>query len=260
MKSSGPGAGCAIRSARQTVAGNPAALAGTCLLAGCSSNRGESASQMTSFSSKESKSATPELFTMPADQISLPQVVTIEPVKLRRRCASPGRWRQRVQKDAGDHASRRAGNRSRCSGPASARGPADAAGDKPGLLTTARTSRRGKRFAWRTRDYARAQDLYQRQAIAERDLLQAESDRNQAQADLMRPSEHENSGNQEAGRRGEGGDSGRDPRDRTHQRRGGERMVSPGQVMQAGQTQAFTISDMSTVWGWPTCIRPISRT
>jgi cobalt-zinc-cadmium efflux system membrane fusion protein len=27
-----------------------------------------------------------------------------------------------------------------------------------------------------------------------------------------------------------------------------ERLVSPGQVLQAGQTQAFTISDMSTVW------------
>ena len=27
-----------------------------------------------------------------------------------------------------------------------------------------------------------------------------------------------------------------------------ERMVSPGQVVQAGQTQAFTISDLSTVW------------
>jgi cobalt-zinc-cadmium efflux system membrane fusion protein len=27
-----------------------------------------------------------------------------------------------------------------------------------------------------------------------------------------------------------------------------ERLVSPGQVMQAGQTQAFTITDMSTVW------------
>ncbi|MGH9770745.1 MAG: efflux RND transporter periplasmic adaptor subunit, partial [Candidatus Acidiferrales bacterium] len=27
-----------------------------------------------------------------------------------------------------------------------------------------------------------------------------------------------------------------------------ERQVSPGQVLQAGQTQAFTISDMTTVW------------
>ncbi len=27
-----------------------------------------------------------------------------------------------------------------------------------------------------------------------------------------------------------------------------ERLVSPGQVLQAGNTQAFTISDMSTVW------------
>ena len=34
------------------------------------------------------------------------------------------------------------------------------------------------------KNYARAQDLYQHNAIAERDLLQAESDRNQAQADL----------------------------------------------------------------------------
>ncbi len=34
------------------------------------------------------------------------------------------------------------------------------------------------------KNYARAQDLYQHSAIAERDLLQAESDRNQAQADL----------------------------------------------------------------------------
>ena len=37
--------------------------------AGCSSNRGENASQMTSFSSKESKAATPELFTIPQNQM-----------------------------------------------------------------------------------------------------------------------------------------------------------------------------------------------
>lgn len=37
------------------------------LVAGCGSNRGERASQMTSFSSKESKEATPELLTIPPD-------------------------------------------------------------------------------------------------------------------------------------------------------------------------------------------------
>src|ERR1035441_183530 len=34
------------------------------------------------------------------------------------------------------------------------------------------------------KNYARAQDLYQHNAIAERDLLQADSDRNQAQVDM----------------------------------------------------------------------------
>ena len=39
-----------------------------------------------------------------------------------------------------------------------------------------------------------------------------------------------------------------------------ERLVSPGQVMQAGQTQAFTISDMSTCGCWRMCIRATSPT
>ena len=44
------------------------------------------------------------------------------------------------------------------------------------------------------KNYARAQDLYAHNAIAERDLLQAESDRNQAQADLdATRAGHENS-------------------------------------------------------------------
>ena len=70
---------------------SPAMLAGvfavavamaTASLAGCSSD--ERANQMTSFSGKESKSETPELFTIPQNQMSHVQVVTVEPVKLPR--------------------------------------------------------------------------------------------------------------------------------------------------------------------------------
>ena len=99
------------------------------------------------------------------------------------------------------------------------------------------------------KNYARAQDLYQHQAIAQRDLEQAESDRNQAQADL-------NAADQGMKILGI-----KSPADLAKAPSsalipvlapiGGEvveRLVSPGQVVQAGQTQAFTISDLSTVW------------
>ena len=99
------------------------------------------------------------------------------------------------------------------------------------------------------KNYVRAQDLYQHHAIAQRDLEQAESDRNQAQADL-------NAADQGMKILGI-----RNPADLAKAPSsalipvlapiGGEvveRLVSPGQVVQAGQTQAFTISDLSTVW------------
>ncbi len=99
------------------------------------------------------------------------------------------------------------------------------------------------------KNYDRAQDLYEHHAIAERDLLQAESDRNEAQADLN------------AAEQGMKILGIKNPEDLAKAPSsaeipviapiGGEvveRLVSPGQVMQAGQTQAFTISDMSTVW------------
>ena len=50
------------------------------VFAGCHSN--DSASGMTSFSSKASPSATPQLFTIPADQMSHVQLVTMAPGKI----------------------------------------------------------------------------------------------------------------------------------------------------------------------------------
>ena len=116
------------------------------------------------------------------------------------------------------------------------------------LLATYLKARDSFRVA--DKNYARAQDLYQHSAIAERDLLQAESDRNQAQADL-------NASEQAMKILGikNPDDLAKAPSSSAEipviAPIGGEvveRLVSPGQVMQAGQTQAFTISDMSTVW------------
>src|SRR6202042_3747677 len=100
-----------------------------------------------------------------------------------------------------------------------------------------------------SKNYSRAQGLYQHHANAERDLQQAESDRNQAQADLN------------AAEQGMKILGIKNPEDLAKAPSSAqipvlapisgevvERLVSPGQVMQAGQTQAFTISDMSTVW------------
>jgi cobalt-zinc-cadmium efflux system membrane fusion protein len=99
------------------------------------------------------------------------------------------------------------------------------------------------------KNYKRADDLYAHHAIAEKDLQQAESDRNQAQADLEASA---------AALRILGI---RDPDSLAGHALsseipllapiGGEvveRLVSPGQLLQPGATQCFTISDMSSVW------------
>jgi cobalt-zinc-cadmium efflux system membrane fusion protein len=99
------------------------------------------------------------------------------------------------------------------------------------------------------KSYNRANDLFQHHAIAEADLQQAESTRNQAQADLQ---------STEQGLKVLGiVQLDRVLKDPVMPEIpvlapiGGEvveRLVAPGQVIQAGATQCFTISDMSTVW------------
>ena len=104
-------------------------------------------------------------------------------------------------------------------------------------------------FKLADREYARAKDLYDHHAIAEKDLIAAESVRNQAEADL------------EASEQGLRVLGFKSP-DQALQARTSpeipvlapisgevvERLVAPGQLLQAGATQTFTISNMSTVW------------
>ncbi len=99
------------------------------------------------------------------------------------------------------------------------------------------------------KNYARAQDLYAHHAIAERDLQAAESAEVQAQADLQASEQSlrvlgiprpdtliENPTSPEV------------PVIAPLAGEVVERLCAPGQVIQAGVTQCFTISNMNTVW------------
>jgi cobalt-zinc-cadmium efflux system membrane fusion protein len=99
------------------------------------------------------------------------------------------------------------------------------------------------------KNFDRAKDLYEHNAIAERDLLQAESDRNEAQADLNASEQAMKIlGIKNPEDLAKAPSSAQIPVIAPMNGEVVERLVAPGQVMQAGQTQAFTISDMSTVW------------
>ena len=118
-----------------------------------------------------------------------------------------------------------------------------------GVLLDAGGAESVNAFELADKNFKRAADLYAHHAVAERDLQQAESDRNQAQTDL------------EAAVAGLHILGIRDPESLAGHALSPEvpllapidgevveRLVSPGQLLQAGATQCFTISDMSSVW------------
>jgi membrane fusion protein, heavy metal efflux system len=227
-----------------------AAVTAAACLAGCSSD--ERANQVTSYSAKESKSATPELFTIPDNQMSHVQVVTVEPVKLPRVLRLTGAVAYNafnttpVITQVGGPVSRILvvpGERVKLGQPLLQVSSPDYS-----LLYAAYLKARDT-YRVTDKNYARAQDLYEHHAIAERDLLQAESDRIQAQADLnaallglkilgiAKPEDLEKAPS-----------SAEIPLLAPIGGEIVERDVAPGQLLQAGVTQAFVISDMSSVW------------
>jgi membrane fusion protein, heavy metal efflux system len=220
------------------------------VVTGC--NSGDRASYMTSYSAKESKNAEPDLFTIPPEQMSHVQVVTVEPTKLARVLRLTGGVAYNafnttpVITQVGGPVSRILvvpGERVKPGQPL-----LDVSSPDYSLLFATYLKARDS-FRVTDRNYVRAQDLYAHQAIAERDLLQAESDRNQAQADLNasllglkilgipKPEDLEKapSSSEIPLLAPIGGEI-------------VERDVAPGQLLQAGTTQAFVISNMSTVW------------
>jgi len=225
-------------------------IASVLALTACRSK--EQASQMTSFSANAAKSATPELFNIPQDQMQHVQVVTIEPTTLNHTLRLTGTVAYNafnttpVITQVGGPVSRILvvpGQHVKAGEPMLDVSSPDYSQLLDAYLKAADASRLAEK------NYNRAQDLYQHHAIAERDLEQAESDRTQAQADLN------------AAEQGMKILGIKNPQDLAKAPSSAlipvlapisgevvERLVQPGQVVQAGQTQAFTITDLSTVW------------
>jgi len=231
-----------------------AALAAGLAFAGCGSGSGDSESKMTSYSGTESKADTASLFSVPPDQLAHVQVVSVEKTKLPRLLRLTGNVTYNAFQTTPVF--------SAIGGPVHqilvAPGETVHAGQP--LLTVNSPDYSAARSAYiKARDsfflaekmYKRAEDLYAHGAIAEADLQQAESTRTQAQADMQ---------SSEDALRALGLNDPeavvKNPPKMTSQIPviapvGGEvveRLVGPGQLLQGGVTQVFTISDMSTVW------------
>jgi cobalt-zinc-cadmium efflux system membrane fusion protein len=231
-----------------------AALAGGVLFAGCGSGPAESESKMTSYSGTEAKADTASLFSVPQDQMAHLQVVPVEKAKLPRLLRLTG--------NVAYNAFQTTPVFSPIGGPVHellvAPGQTVHAGQP--LLTVNSPDYSAVRsnymkarvtFLLSEKIYTRSQDLFAHGAIAEADLQQAETSRSQAQADLQ---------SSEDALRALGlkdpESMVKNPPKTTLQIPvlapvGGEiveRLVGPGQLLQAGATQVFTISDVSTVW------------
>ncbi|HEY6385612.1 MAG TPA: efflux RND transporter periplasmic adaptor subunit [Candidatus Acidoferrum sp.] len=221
-------------------------------LTGCGSGRSES--KMTSYSSSETKEESAELFTVPQDQMAHVQVVSVEKAALPRVLRLTGAVAYNSFMTTPVFAA--------IGGPVHELlvAPGETVRQGQPLLTVNSPDYSAARSAYiKARDayllmekfYTRAQDLFAHGAIAEADFQQAESNRTQAQADLQ---------SSEDALRVLGIDDPeslvKNPPKTTSQIPviapvGGEiveRLVGPGQLLQAGATQVFTISDMTTVW------------
>ena len=227
------------------------ALVAVLALAGCG-GASENANKMTSFSTSESAASKAELFSLPADQLSHIQIYTVVQAPLERTLRLTGEVAYNsyvttpVITQVGGPVSRivvTPGEHVTVGQPL-----LYVASPDYSLLRSAYIKARDA-FQLADRFYKRAQDLYAHQAISQADLEQAESNRTQAEADrqsseqairvlgitnpesiLTAPSTAEL------------------PLLAPLAGEIVERLCSPGELLQAGATQCFTLSDMNSVW------------
>ena len=228
-----------------------AALAAALALTGCG-GANENANKMTSFSTAESAASKAELFTLPADQMSHIQIYTVVQAPLERTLRLSGAVAYNsyvttpVITQVGGPVSRivvTPGEHVRAAQPL-----LYVASPDYSLLRSAYIKARDS-FQLSDRFYKRAQDLFAHQAISQADLEQAESNRAQADADLQ---------SSEQAIRVLGipnpesvvtaPSSAELPLLAPLAGEVVERLCSPGQLLQAGGTQCFTLSDMNSVW------------
>jgi cobalt-zinc-cadmium efflux system membrane fusion protein len=236
---------------RLRLAAFPAALTAAVTLAACG-RAGDQASRMTSFSATESAASKAELFSLPADQAGRIQVYTVVRAPMVRTLRLSGAVAYNnflttpVITQVGGPVSRivvTPGEHVTAGQPLLYIASPDYSVMRSAYLKARDAFQLADRF------YKRAQDLYAHGVIAQADLEQAESTRTQAEADLQ-------SSEQAIRILGI-----QNPDSLVNQPVSPEvallsplaaevveRLCSPGQLLQAGSTQCFTLSDMSSVW------------
>ena len=242
-----------IRVSAATVAVLFAGAVGALLIA-CGSGPGESESKMTSYTATESASETAELFSVPQSEMAHVKVVTVEKTKLQRVLRLTGAVAYNQFKTAPVF--------SPIGGPVHEILVAPGEFVKAGtpLLTVnspdyslARSAYIKAKDALQLADkqFHRAEDLYAHGAIAEADLQSAESARTQAEADMVSSQDALRAlgiTDPDAIVKNPTKTSLQVPVISPTNGEVVERLVGPGQLLQAGSTQCFTVSDTSEVW------------
>jgi len=218
-------------------------------LTGCGGHTADAGSPATSYSASTAGEPQAQLFTVPAEQMAHVQVVSVASTRWRRTLRLTGSVAYNnfettpVITQVGGPVARIVAS------------PGQSVQSGQPLLyvsspdyAQARTNFLKARDAYELaqKTWARADDLYAHHAIAQAEREQAESARNQAQADLQAA---------EQALKVLGVQTGHlpttSPEIPVFAPIAGEvveRLIGPGQVLQAGATQVFTISNMNSVW------------
>lgn len=235
----------AVRHLRQILAAFAAVSAMALAMTGCSDSGSNAAANPSSGNN-------PELFTIPSDQMSHVQVLTVQPTTLGRSLRLTG--------TVAYNSFRTTPVITQVSGPVSriAVVPGQvvkqgqpmlyvASPDYSQLVTNYLKAKDA--YALAQKSYGRAQDLYQHHAIAEQNLEQAESAEVQAGGDLAAArAALKVMGVTEPDEVVKGPASSEIPLKAPISGLVVEQDVSAGQLLQNGATQCFMISDTSTVW------------
>lgn len=223
-------------------------------LTGCSSGSGDQASKMTSYTASEKKSDTAQTFQITQDQMAHVEIVPVRKEDLARKLRLTGAVAYNAFLTTPVFAA--------VGGPVHEIlvAPGQVVHQGQSLLTVTSPDYSAARSAYvKSRDayaladklYNRSRDLFAHGAIAQTDLDQAESNRTQAHADLESSADALRAlglKDPEAVAKNLVQSTAEIP---VIAPVGGEiveRLVGPGQLLQAGGTQCFTISDTSSVW------------